>query len=67
MLTYRQCLMREICTRVGAELRDFTGQTDHAHVLVHYPPSIARSMPTNRLNGVSSRRLPQQNPANARK
>ena len=33
----------------------------------YYPPSIALSMLTNRLNGVSSRRLRQQHPANVPK
>ena len=34
MLNYCQCLMREVCTGVDAELREFDGQTDDVHLLV---------------------------------
>ena len=37
------------------------------HLLVHYPPSLAISVPVNRLKGMSSRRLRQQYPADIRK
>ena len=67
MLTFCEHLMREICAGVGAELREFNGQTDHVHLLVHYPPSLALSVLVNRLKGVSSRRLRQQYPAHIRK
>ena len=59
--------MRDICAGVGAELREFNGETDHVHLLVHYPPSLALSVLVNRLKGVSSRRLLQQYPAHVRK
>lgn len=49
--------------RVGAELREFNGETDH----VHHPPSIALPVLVNRLKGASSRRLRQQYPADVRK
>jgi putative transposase len=67
MLTDSEQLMHEVCTAVGAELRAFNGETDHRHLLVHHPPSIALSVLVNRLKGVSSRRLPQQYPADVRK
>jgi putative transposase len=67
MLTSWQHLMADICAGLGGELREFNGQTDHVHLLVHYPPSLAVSMLVNRLNGVSSRRLPQQYPTQVRK
>ena len=67
MLTSCQHLTADICISLGGELREFNGQTDHVHVLVHYPPSLAVSMLVNRLNGVSSRRLPQQYPTQIRK
>lgn len=59
--------MREICAGMGAELREFNGETDHVHLLVCYPPSVALSLLVNRLKGVSSRRLRQQYPQHTRK
>jgi len=44
-----------------------TPETDHVHLLVHYPPSLAVSMLVNRLKGVSSRRLRQRYPKQVRK
>lgn len=52
---------------MGAQLREFNGETDHVHLLVHHPPSLARCVLGNRLNGVSSRRLGQQYPSHVRK
>jgi putative transposase len=67
MLTDCEQLMHEVCTGVGAEPREFNGETDHVHLLVHYPPSIALSALVDRLKGASSRRLRQQYPADVRK
>jgi putative transposase len=52
---------------VGAELREFNGETDHVHLLVHYPPKVALSRLVNSLKGVSARRLRQEFPAHIRK
>jgi putative transposase len=35
MLTSCEHLMADICISVGGELREFNGQTDHVHLLVH--------------------------------
>jgi putative transposase len=59
--------MRQVCAEIDTELREFNGQTDHVHLLVYYPPSLALSVLVNRLKGVSSRRLRQQYPAHVRK
>ena len=59
LLTDCQQLMADVCTDVGAELREFNGETDHVRLLVHYPPNISISTLVNRLKGVSSRRLRQ--------
>jgi putative transposase len=67
MLTSCEHLMADICVGLGGELREFNGETDHVHLLVHYPPSLAVSMLVNRLKGVSSRRLRQQYPTQIRK
>jgi REP element-mobilizing transposase RayT len=55
--------MREVCARLGAELREFNGQDDHVHLLVPYPPGLALFVLVNRLTGVSSRRLRRQYPS----
>lgn len=67
MLTYCERLMADICVDLGAELREFNGETDHVHLLVHYPPSLSISALVNRLKGASSRRLRQQYSAHVRK
>ena len=56
-----------MCTGITAELREFNGDTDHVHLLVHYLPSLALSVLVNRLKGVSSRRPRQQYPTEVRK
>ena len=67
MLTFCEHLMHSVCADLDAELREFNGQTDHLHLLAHYPPSLALSVLVNRLNGVFSRRLRQQYPTEIRK
>ncbi|WP_030480565.1 IS200/IS605 family transposase [Lentzea albidocapillata] len=61
----RRCkeIMRDVCAGLGAQLREFNGETDH----VHYPPSLALSTLVNSLKGVSSRRLRQEFPAHIRR
>lgn len=59
MLTRCEQVMREVCDDFGAELREFNGEPDHVHLLIHYPPTIALSRLVNSLKGVSSRRLRQ--------
>ena len=41
MLTFCEHLMRSVCADLDAELREFNGETDHVHLLAHYPPSLA--------------------------
>src|SRR6187431_3306832 len=53
----REEVMRDVCTDFGAELREFNGERDHVHLLVHYPPKIAISRLVGSLKGVSARRL----------
>jgi putative transposase len=49
--------MREVCSSFEVELREFNGEADHVHLLVHYPPKVALSKLINSLKGVSSRYL----------
>ncbi|GAA4996630.1 hypothetical protein GCM10023317_26350 [Actinopolymorpha pittospori] len=46
--------MRDVCTDFGAELREFNGDTDHVHLLLHYPglAEHARPGPVGQLDAV---------------
>ncbi|MFJ3667353.1 IS200/IS605 family transposase [Streptomyces sp. NPDC090106] len=59
-LTRCEEIMREVCESFEAELREFNGEEDHVHLLVHYPPKVALSKLVNSLKGVSSRYLRQE-------
>ena len=60
MLTRTEEIMREVCTDFEAELKQFNGEQDHVHLLVHYPPKVQLSKLVNSLKGVSSRKLRQE-------
>ncbi|MFE7034494.1 IS200/IS605 family transposase [Streptomyces sp. NPDC057621] len=55
----RRCeeIMRQVCDKFEVELREFNGEADHVHLLVHYPSKLALSKLVNSLKGVSSRYL----------
>ena len=57
MLHCCQDAMRKACADVGAELREFSGEDDHVHLLAEYPPKVAVSALVNSLKGVPARRL----------
>ncbi|MFJ9829033.1 IS200/IS605 family transposase [Streptomyces sp. NPDC101160] len=57
MLNRCETVMRDVCEKFESELREFNGEGDHVHLLVHYPPKIALSKLVNSLKGVSSRYL----------
>lgn len=54
--------MAQVCGDFDAELREFNGESDHVHLLVHYPPAVALSKLVNSLKGVSARLLRQEFP-----
>ncbi|MBT2511741.1 IS200/IS605 family transposase [Streptomyces sp. ISL-98] len=60
MLTRCEEIMRDVCGSFEAELKEFNGERDHVHLLVHYPPKVALSKLVNSLKGVSSRYLRQE-------
>jgi REP-associated tyrosine transposase len=62
MLSSCEQVMRKVCGNFGAELREFNGEADHVHLLVHYPPKVPISALVNSLKGVSARRLRAQYP-----
>ncbi|SFH71335.1 IS200/IS605 family transposase [Modicisalibacter xianhensis] len=52
-----ETLFRQVCLDFEAELKEFTGDTDHVHLLINFPPKMAISKLVNSLKGVSSRRM----------
>ncbi|MEE1671365.1 IS200/IS605 family transposase [Streptomyces sp. WAC07094] len=57
ILTRCEEIMREVCTAFAADLKQFNGEQDHIHLLVHYPPNVQLSKLVNSLKGVSARLL----------
>ncbi|GGP13278.1 hypothetical protein GCM10012278_64240 [Nonomuraea glycinis] len=67
MLIRCEELMREVCADFEVELREFNGEHDHVHLLVHYPPKVALSKLVNSLKGVSARMLRKEYSAHVRR
>jgi putative transposase len=61
-LDRKEQIMRHVGADFGAQLREFSGATEHDRLLVNYPPTVAISRPVTSLKGVSSRRLRQEYP-----
>ena len=59
--------MRATCTDFETELVEFNGETDHVHLLMHYPPKAALSRLVGSLKDVSARRPRQEFPDHIRK
>jgi putative transposase len=55
-------MFAKVCRDFGAELKECTGEDDHVHLLVTYPPKVAISTLVNSLKGVSSRLLREHRP-----
>ena len=51
MLTFAEHTMRDVCIELDVELVEFNGETDHVHLLVAYPPTLAISVLAQRLKG----------------
>ncbi|WP_344244171.1 transposase [Actinocorallia libanotica] len=49
--------MRDACAQPGGELRESSGEDDHVHLLVRYPPKLPISTLVNRRCGVSAHHL----------
>ncbi|MER6606012.1 IS200/IS605 family transposase [Streptomyces sp. NPDC000927] len=60
-------VMRDVCTQLDAELKEFNGEDDHVHLLVHYPPKLPISTLVNRLKGVSAHYLRKEHAAHIRR
>jgi putative transposase len=59
-------IMRDVCADFETDLAEFNGESNHVHLLVHFPPKIALSKLVNSLKGVSSRRMRREFPELAR-
>jgi REP element-mobilizing transposase RayT len=55
--------MRAVGEDFGCELVEGNGETEHVHLLVNVPPTVARSRLVNSLKGGSSRRLRRSSPS----
>ena len=55
-------IFESVCADFEVRLQEFNGESDHVHLLVHYPPKVRLSELVNSLKGVSSRRLKQEFP-----
>jgi REP element-mobilizing transposase RayT len=61
-LDRREAIMGAVGEDFGCELVEFNGETEHVHLLVNVPPTVALSRLVNSLKGGSSRRLRQEFP-----
>ena len=59
--------MRAVRADFETKLAEFNGDTDHVHLLVHYPPKVSPSRLVGSLKGASARRLRQEFPGHIRK
>ena len=50
----------KVCKDFEATLIEVDGESDHVHLLVHYPPKVSVSSLVNSLKGVSSRMLKKE-------
>lgn len=57
-----EMLFRKVCEDFEVDLVEFNGETDHVHLLVHYPPKVSVAKLVNSLKGASSRRLKRYHP-----
>ena len=57
-----EAIMRAVCEDFGCQLVEFNGETEHVHLLVNFPPTVALSRLVNSLKGVTSRQLRQEFP-----
>ena len=51
MPTFTETTMRDVYAELDVELVEFNGETNHAHLLVAYPPTLAISVLVQRLKG----------------
>ena len=57
-----KAIFEKVCRDLQAQLVEMNGQTEHVHLLIHYPPKHSVSGLVNSLKGVSSRLLRSERP-----
>jgi putative transposase len=55
-------VFENVCKKIGCELIEFNGESNHVHLLIEYPPRLSISKIVNSLKGVSSRILRKKYP-----
>ena len=60
ILEHLRAVFEQVCNQWETHLVEFEGEEDHVHLLINYPPKLALSLLVNRLKGVSSRVIRQQ-------
>ncbi|MGB7442286.1 MAG: IS200/IS605 family transposase [Coleofasciculaceae cyanobacterium] len=60
MLQTLQSIFTRLCLAKECELLEFSGETDHVHLLISYPPNVTLSKLINNLKAVSSKLIRQQ-------
>ena len=60
ILTRMGEIFKEVCQDYNAELREFSGESDHVHLLVEISPSVRISDLVRTLKSVSSRKIRQE-------
>jgi putative transposase len=60
-------IMREVCAKADAEIKEFNGEKDHVHLLIHYPPQVKLSTLVGSLKGASAYRLRREFAGHIRK
>lgn len=61
ILTRCETIMRSVCDELGATLDEFNGETDHVHLLITYPPTLAISTLAMRLKGRAAHTIRAEN------
>jgi putative transposase len=62
MLRFCEQVIQKVCGDFEAVLREFSGEADHVHLLVEYPPKVSVSALVSSLKGASARRLRSEYP-----
>lgn len=61
VLNHLEKVFRSVCADFEAELVEFSGEDDHVHLLVNYPPKVSLSRLVMSLKGVSARYIREAN------
>ena len=61
-LRHLETVFGEVCADFEVELVEFNGETDHVHLHVNYPPTVAVSNLVNSLKAVSARIMRRDHP-----